>query len=50
MEEENNPLWPWLLGLLVLKVYRNKKNTAHQDLSYFNNDKFEDFDIYWEEE
>ena len=49
MEEENNSLWPWLLGLLVFKVYKNKKNNFDQN--FFNSDsEIENFDDNWEEE
>ena len=50
MEDENNPLWPWVLGFLAFKIYKNKKNNSHQNLSYFNDHEFEEFDTYWEEE
>ena len=25
MDEENSSLWPWVLGLMAFKVYKNKK-------------------------
>ena len=26
MDEENSSLWPWVLGLMAFKVYKNKNN------------------------
>ena len=50
MEEENSSLWPWVLSFLAFKIYKNKKNNPNQNLSYFNDYEFEDFEVYWEEE
>ena len=47
MEEENNPLWPWILGFIAFKAYKNrKKNNLYLD-------RFSDDDVitdYFEEE
>ena len=48
MDEENSSLWPWVLGLMAFKVYKNKNNF---DQNFFNSDsEIENFDNNWEEE
>jgi len=42
MEEENNPLWPWILGFMAFRSYRNRKKYKFNDDEMFNS--------YFEEE
>ena len=47
MEEENNPLWPWILGFIAYETYKNrKKNNLHID-HFYDDDVIND---YFEEE
>ena len=47
MEEENNPLWPWILGFIAFKAYKNrKKNNLYID-HFYDDDVIND---YFEEE
>ena len=46
MEEENNPLWPWIVGFIAYRSYRNRKNRFYTENFYED----EIFDDYFEEE
>ena len=45
MEEENKPLWPWILGFLAFSSYRNRKNSINNF-----NEFYSDNENFFEEE
>lgn len=47
MEEENNPLWPWILGFIAYRSYRNRKKNRFYAENFYDDEMFDD---YFEEE
>ena len=47
MEEENNPLWPWILGFIAYKTYKNRKENNLYTDHFYGDDVIND---YFEEE
>ena len=47
MEEENNPLWPWVLGFVAYRSYRNRKKNKFYTENFYDDEMFDD---YFEEE
>ena len=47
MEEENSLLWPWILGFIAYRSYRNRKNNKYYTENFYDDEMFDD---YFEEE
>lgn len=42
MEEENSPLWPWILGLIAFRSYRNRKKNNFYYEDFLDDEVFEE--------